>query len=373
MNHKDMPSLIPRDLQDNATMWGIAGKLCKNPSIRELKFRYKVRLFDSESKLRNYLSYPEHQNLFAADTALSLAAKLFHEQAAVAPPPIESHFQTIALLSDEEVSEPGKEEKQFRLLVAVQTIAQTTLSLFEIRQSDLNKLLQQLSSSKLDQETIQPKYTFNHTAAPEMQKLWRLHLDALWVHQKKLQSFEPSRQNVVGILSGSFNPLHEGHQALRLLAQQHLEGEVCYEMPIKNADKPPLDYLSLEYRLQQFDQAPLLLTTAATFLEKAKILGATTFIVGADTAERILQERFYQGLATQRDQAIEELIDRKCRFLVAPRQIDNRLMTQARFEVPSRYKELFEFWSEEDFRKDISSSELRMRSNNWPPHFDQLH
>ena len=43
-------------------------------------------------------------------------------------------------------------------------------------------------------------------------------------------------ENIV-VLSGSFNPLHQGHQQLAQVAAYKLGQPVCFEMPLVNADK----------------------------------------------------------------------------------------------------------------------------------------
>ncbi|MFP6765037.1 MAG: hypothetical protein VB858_15525, partial [Planctomycetaceae bacterium] len=59
-------------------------------------------------------------------------------------------------------------------------------------------------------------------------------------------------QPVAGVLSGSFHPLHDGHQKLKQVAEQILGGPVAYELPVVNADKPPLDFFSIAQRREQF-------------------------------------------------------------------------------------------------------------------------
>ena len=50
-------------------------------------------------------------------------------------------------------------------------------------------------------------------------------------------------------LSGSFNPPHQGHRAMRKISTSYT-GEPCHlELSITNANKPPLDYLTIQERL----------------------------------------------------------------------------------------------------------------------------
>ncbi len=96
-----------------------------------------------------------------------------------------------------------------------------------------------------------------------------------------------------GLLSGAFNPLHAGHRELLEVAARQLGGDLCYELSIRNADKQPLALEDVQRRWGQFDGAWLAVTAAATFVEKSRLFPGRVFVVGVDTAERILQTRFY--------------------------------------------------------------------------------
>ena len=165
-----------------------------------------------------------------------------------------------------------------------------------------------------------------------------------------------------GVLSGSFNPRHAGHVRLREAAAAHLGQPVGWELPVANAEKPPLDAVSLRRRLAAFDAdpAPVLLTRAATFAQKAGLLPGVVFVVGYDTAVRVLEGRFY-GSAAARDAALDDLAAHGCRFLVAARLEGGTLKTAADLDA-GRFAALFEPLPVEAFREDISSTELRAAS-----------
>ena len=166
----------------------------------------------------------------------------------------------------------------------------------------------------------------------------------------------PDAQRWGGLLSGSFNPVHDGHRRLRQAAATHLGQPVGWELPVANADKPPLDALSLRDRLAGLGE-PVLLTRAATFSEKARLLPGCVFVVGFDTAVRVLDPRFY-GSVAGRDAALEDLKSRGCRFLVAARAIDGTLLDAGALEA-GRWGGLLEPLP--DFREDISSTVIRAR------------
>jgi hypothetical protein len=162
-----------------------------------------------------------------------------------------------------------------------------------------------------------------------------------------------------GILAGAFDPLHVGHQHLQQAATEWLGRPVLFELSIRNADKLHVDYLTVMRRRQQFENQPVGFSTAATFVEKSQVLPGCTFVVGIDTAVRVVDRRFYGDCDDQMEGALEQIQHAGCRFLVAGRASDGGFLTRRDLQVPSRFAELFEELPEANFRKDISSSELR--------------
>jgi hypothetical protein len=165
------------------------------------------------------------------------------------------------------------------------------------------------------------------------------------------------------ILSGSFNPLHYGHTALAEAAGDMLGVDVIFELAAINADKPPLVEGQLLRRLLQFaGRYPILVTSAPTFQAKSRLFPGTTFVVGFDTAARILHPRFYGGEEEQMLAALNEIRDQGCRFLVAGRRDEQGEFHEAdELVVPTALQDLFLSLPGDRFRRDISSSEIRAR------------
>jgi len=162
------------------------------------------------------------------------------------------------------------------------------------------------------------------------------------------------------VLPGSFSPLHQGHQQLARVAAEILGTEVTFELSVVNVDKPPLTEAEIRERLRQFDGPHcLVLTRAETFRQKADLFPGATFIIGWDTAMRLVHPRYYGGNEQAMLTALAEIWAAGCRFLVAGRQYDGRFRILADVPIPQGFAHLFQSIPEARFRADISSTALR--------------
>jgi hypothetical protein len=163
------------------------------------------------------------------------------------------------------------------------------------------------------------------------------------------------------LLPGSFNPLHEGHCRLTAVAERLTNRPAAFELTVVNADKPPLAYEEVRRRLEQFTwRAPLWLTRAPTFAEKARLFPGAVFVVGADTAARIVQPRFYDDSEERMAEALAAFRDQGCRFLVAGRVDANGVFCGLdNLAIPLAWRELFTGIPADQFRMDVSSTQLR--------------
>ena len=174
----------------------------------------------------------------------------------------------------------------------------------------------------------------------------------------------------LALLSGAFNPLHEGHRQLARVAATQLQQEVYFELPLVNADKDPLiDLAEVRRRVAQFaDFAPVILTRLPLFSQKAQLFPNSVFILGIDTVERLTQPRFYHHNLAEMRASFEAVAAAGCRFLVAGRAVDQKFMTLQQVELPAAYHNLFEQIPEDKFRVDISSTDIRQTEfeNTYP-------
>jgi nicotinic acid mononucleotide adenylyltransferase len=165
------------------------------------------------------------------------------------------------------------------------------------------------------------------------------------------------------LFPGSFNPMHEGHVLLARVAEELRQQPLAFEISVTNVDKPPLAGETVRQRLAQFAwKSPVELTRAPTFLEKSRLFPKTTFVIGADTAERLVAPKYYDDDELRMHVALEEIANSGSSFLVAVR-IDavGRVRALNDILVPRRYADLFSEIPEHRFRFDISSSEIRAR------------
>ena len=166
------------------------------------------------------------------------------------------------------------------------------------------------------------------------------------------------------LLPGSFNPVHAGHVLLAQVAEELRQQPLAFEISVTNVDKPPLAGKTVRRRLcairrevagRTHAERPPSSRSRACFRK-------TTFVIGADTAERLVAPRYYGDDEVRMHVALEEIANSGGSFLVAVR-IDaaGRVRALSDIPVPRRYADLFTEIPEHRFRLDTSSSEIRER------------
>jgi hypothetical protein len=165
--------------------------------------------------------------------------------------------------------------------------------------------------------------------------------------------------NVV-LLSGAFNPLHMGHLALARAAAAITGRDVYFELPLVNAAKGVIDPMEARRRAAQFaGRSTIIFSRVPLFNQKAEIFPESIFLLGADTAQRLVQARFYNRDPAQMRAAFETIRAAGCHFLVAGRLDGDRYLNLQDLNLSADLRDLFEEIPEQQFRLDLSSTDIR--------------
>lgn len=160
------------------------------------------------------------------------------------------------------------------------------------------------------------------------------------------------------IFPGSFNPMHHGHEQMFHLAEERTHRPGYLEISVQNVDKLTLDAPELEARLDKLKRRfRVLLTRAPRFSEKARLFNGCTFLMGHDTAKRLLDPAYCDdGTLTA---MLADFKQKNIKFIVAGRLVADTFNTLKSLNIPPAFESIFCEIDAEDFRADISSSEIR--------------
>ena len=165
------------------------------------------------------------------------------------------------------------------------------------------------------------------------------------------------------VFPGSFDPLHEGHLRMAVVAQEIAERPIDFELSVTNVDKPSLDFLEMQSRAAQFAGRSLWFTRAATFVEKLDVFPHGTFVMGADTYVRLADPKYYGGSGEAAERAVQRIAKQARGLIVFGRERNGVFEDPSRLDVPPALRAVTYFVSQREFRMDISSTALRQRAS----------
>ncbi|WP_440955887.1 hypothetical protein ACSAZK_02705 [Methanosarcina sp. Mfa9] len=166
------------------------------------------------------------------------------------------------------------------------------------------------------------------------------------------------------VFSGSFDPCHKNHVFMAKRASKKYNSPVHFEISLTNVDKPPIDFISLDQRLDSLRKykreafmGGVYLTNAPLFLQKADLFPNSTFIIGADTFNRLFDAKYYGGIE---DTAaiLRSFQEKNVRFMVFHRK-------SIKMSVNPEVLEFCEIIPVDEYEDDGTSSReiRRMREN----------
>ncbi|XOV83232.1 MAG: hypothetical protein ACFHXK_20565 [bacterium] len=161
------------------------------------------------------------------------------------------------------------------------------------------------------------------------------------------------------LLPGSFNPVHDGHKQMLSVAENITGLQGAFELAVKNADKPSLDYLTMEERIEGIGDIPLWLTNTPNFEGKARLFKGATFIVGVDTLARIGELRFYRNHVDLLDRAMQTFVEQDIHFIVFGRLLGDTFVTLEQLDIPDILKQRCTGVDQNTYRNDTSSTAIR--------------
>ena len=295
------------------------------------------------------------------NTTLSMAAKAYSAAKKIDPHTHPSYLLGVAVTASLATNYSKKGEHKF--FIAIQTYKYSSSFSYSFVKGELSR---DQEEKMVTHHIIQALAEACGIQGLQLKETDRLKLKSVnakkpWVQlvDNQIDFVASSNRMPELIFPGSFNPFHSGHKEMSKLAESKTGLGLAYEICIQNADKPPLSYHEIERTLSQFDQKNhWVLTKAGKFTDKAALFPNSVFIIGADTLNRILDEKFYLNRKDMLDQ-LDLFNSHNINFLVFGRKIRNSFIDLESVSVPEHISNRFSGFGEEIFRDDISSTKIR--------------
>ncbi|KAF0717319.1 Aste57867_2350 [Aphanomyces stellatus] len=243
------------------------------------------------------------------------------------------------------------------------------LALANAANIDTSHLATEITSHDDDVLTVEPTTTFDNSF-PDVLTSFASSIAFLPFHDTLLRDM-PWRKMLV--VPGSFNPIHDGHVRFAAAAQRLLHSATgdtfppLFELSIQNADKGTVNVEDIETRVRgivQDRKQAAVLTNASLFLDKAALFPSCAFAVGADTAVRLVDLKYYGNDPSNLWLALSKIAAVGCCFVVAGRLVGDMFVSAeaAVAQVPPPFRSMFHAIPEAEFRLDLSSTQLRQQA-----------
>ena len=202
----------------------------------------------------------------------------------------------------------------------------------------------------------------NQDSLYETLHMARINLSKVKASGEPREPSEPGKIRLV--FPGSFDPCHRNHIFMAKQASNKLCEPVHFEISLTNVDKPPIDFISLNQRLDSLKgyedenfMGSICLTNAPLFLQKAALFPDSTFIVGADTINRIFDAKYYNGTVNT-PAILKHFKEKNVRFMVFHRK-------SIELFINPEVLEFCEIIPVDEYEDDgISSTEIRKKHEN---------
>ncbi|BFU22598.1 hypothetical protein EHI8A_059930 [Entamoeba histolytica HM-1:IMSS-B] len=168
------------------------------------------------------------------------------------------------------------------------------------------------------------------------------------------------------VYCGTFNPFHKAHKKIiEYMSMRFNHRPIILDISQRSEDKSVTSLTNVFIRASQVaGKYKVNISNTSLYIDKCKTYPGGTFVVGLDTAVRILNKRYYQNSEINLKKAMQVIASMGCNFIVVGRKDDitNRFLEfdSVKSTLPAKeYHYLFISLNEKEFRYDLSSTYLR--------------